>query len=345
MSTSEEPAWAPWWHAATTAGALLHAGRFAEADALVAEHYDRALAAGDDEARAVFAVLEPSAIADRGSRAPPPAGRGRRCSSTVSCSGPCSSAATWWPARWPDALSGDADTAAADLEALDDLELPAIRRDEADVGQARAWTAAAAGTSPALVTTSSRRSSPPRPAATSSARSPRCTPWPASAVRRTWSTDSRTWPLASTATSPPCGWRTQPRWWRATPQRSTPCRCGSTTWGPRCSRAEAAADAAVAHRRGGDRRAAAASARRAGDLATQAEDPVTPALQAVESRAALTPAERETALLAAGGRANKEIAEQLHLSPRTVENRLQRVYDKLGVGGRGELAGALAPTG
>jgi DNA-binding CsgD family transcriptional regulator len=109
--------------------------------------------------------------------------------------------------------------------------------------------------------------------------------------------------------------------------------------------AEAAADAAVAHRRAGDRRQAAAAARRASELAERAEDPLTPALQAVETRAVLTPAERETAVLAANGRANKEIAEQLHLSPRTVENRLQRVYDKLGVAGRGELADALTPGG
>jgi DNA-binding NarL/FixJ family response regulator len=90
---------------------------------------------------------------------------------------------------------------------------------------------------------------------------------------------------------------------------------------------------------------AAAAARRASELAARADDPVTPALHAVETRAILTPAERETAVLAANGRADKEIAEQLHLSPRTVENRLQRVYDNLGVTGRGELADALAPGG
>ena len=57
------------------------------------------------------------------------------------------------------------------------------------------------------------------------------------------------------------------------------------------------------------------------------------------------PARVETAVLAANGRANKEIAEQLHLSPRTVENRLQRVYDKLGISGRGELGEVLDTTG
>jgi DNA-binding CsgD family transcriptional regulator len=48
-------------------------------------------------------------------------------------------------------------------------------------------------------------------------------------------------------------------------------------------------------------------------------------------------------VLAAGGRSNTEIAEQLFLSRRTVENRLHRVYEKLGISGRDELAEALSP--
>ena len=42
-------------------------------------------------------------------------------------------------------------------------------------------------------------------------------------------------------------------------------------------------------------------------------------------------------------KAGKDIAEELFLSVRTVENRLQRVYDKLGVSSRAELALILAP--
>jgi DNA-binding NarL/FixJ family response regulator len=109
--------------------------------------------------------------------------------------------------------------------------------------------------------------------------------------------------------------------------------------------AEAAADAAVAHHRAGELREEAAAKRRAATLAERCEDPVTPALQAVDVRARLTPAERETASLAAGGRTNKEIARQLVLSSRTVENRLQRVYVKLGISGRVELTDALAADG
>jgi DNA-binding CsgD family transcriptional regulator len=39
--------------------------------------------------------------------------------------------------------------------------------------------------------------------------------------------------------------------------------------------------------------------------------------------------------------ASKEIAERLFLSSRTVDNHLMRVYAKLGVSGRTELASAL----
>ena len=65
---------------------------------------------------------------------------------------------------------------------------------------------------------------------------------------------------------------------------------------------------------------------------------MTPALRAMDVRAELTPAERETALLAATGRSSKDIAADLVLSVRTVENRLQRVYEKLGVSSRTELS-------
>ncbi|MGW0435441.1 LuxR C-terminal-related transcriptional regulator [Micromonospora sp. NPDC003197] len=55
----------------------------------------------------------------------------------------------------------------------------------------------------------------------------------------------------------------------------------------------------------------------------------------------LTERERQIARLAAGGLASRNIAEELYISTRTVENHLQRVYSKLGVTGRGELWSAL----
>jgi DNA-binding NarL/FixJ family response regulator len=57
----------------------------------------------------------------------------------------------------------------------------------------------------------------------------------------------------------------------------------------------------------------------------------------------LTAREAEVASLAAAGLANREIAEQLVVSLRTVENHLHRAFTKLGVTSRAELAVHLAP--
>lgn len=58
--------------------------------------------------------------------------------------------------------------------------------------------------------------------------------------------------------------------------------------------------------------------------------------------AALTPSEARVAELAAHGLSNREIAEVMFLSRKTVEVHLTRAYRKLGIGGRAELGGALA---
>jgi DNA-binding CsgD family transcriptional regulator len=67
--------------------------------------------------------------------------------------------------------------------------------------------------------------------------------------------------------------------------------------------------------------------------------PQTPALEVPQP--VLTGRERQIARLAAAGVPSKEIADQLYLSSRTVDNHLMRVYAKLGVTGRAELAAAL----
>jgi len=58
--------------------------------------------------------------------------------------------------------------------------------------------------------------------------------------------------------------------------------------------------------------------------------------------APLTPQEREIALLAASGLTNKQIAERLFLSPRTVGSHLHHVFPKLGITTRAALRDALA---
>ena len=53
--------------------------------------------------------------------------------------------------------------------------------------------------------------------------------------------------------------------------------------------------------------------------------------------AALTASERRVAALAAGGKTNREIAQGLFVTPKTVELHLSNVYRKLGIRSRREL--------
>ena len=55
----------------------------------------------------------------------------------------------------------------------------------------------------------------------------------------------------------------------------------------------------------------------------------------------LTETERRIATLVAAGRANKQIAAELHITVRTVESNLTRVYRKLGIRSRSQLAARL----
>ena len=58
-------------------------------------------------------------------------------------------------------------------------------------------------------------------------------------------------------------------------------------------------------------------------------------------RGPLTRREREIAALAATGVANREIAERLYLSVRTVHSHLHNAFTKLGITNRNDLAAAL----
>jgi DNA-binding NarL/FixJ family response regulator len=59
---------------------------------------------------------------------------------------------------------------------------------------------------------------------------------------------------------------------------------------------------------------------------------------------ALTASERRVARMAAAGLGNREIAQNLVVTIKTVENHLARVYTKLGIHSRTELAEALEPA-
>jgi DNA-binding CsgD family transcriptional regulator len=111
-------------------------------------------------------------------------------------------------------------------------------------------------------------------------------------------------------------------------------------------------------RRRNERAAAREALRQALDVASRTESAWLAGLVREELRAsgarprrertrgveALTPAERRIAELAAEGLSNREIAEALWVTRKTVEYHLSRTYAKLDVPSRGELASALGVT-
>lgn len=107
--------------------------------------------------------------------------------------------------------------------------------------------------------------------------------------------------------------------------------------------AEAHRSAANAYRRQGRGASASVAALRVDELLLRCGNPRSPALELpVLLGEELTGREREVALLAArDGRTSTEIADTLYLSVRTVDTHLHRVYRKLMIDGRHQLAEAL----
>lgn len=108
--------------------------------------------------------------------------------------------------------------------------------------------------------------------------------------------------------------------------------------------AEAAAAAARAHRAAARDARANASQERAAALAAACQGARTPGLGPRALASTLTAREREVAMLAAARASSREIAARLDLSVRTVDNYLGRVYAKLGVSSRSQLAALLRAT-
>ncbi|WP_431894993.1 LuxR C-terminal-related transcriptional regulator [Nonomuraea sp. bgisy101] len=105
--------------------------------------------------------------------------------------------------------------------------------------------------------------------------------------------------------------------------------------------AEAAATASLIHRAEGRLGSATASATRLNDLSAACERARTPGLSSPP--AILTRREYEVAGFASRGLSDREIAERLHLSVRTVHSHLYRIYRKLNIEHRSQLPGILAP--
>ncbi|MBS1691370.1 MAG: helix-turn-helix transcriptional regulator [Actinobacteria bacterium] len=104
------------------------------------------------------------------------------------------------------------------------------------------------------------------------------------------------------------------------------------------SAADAAAQAAVAFESGDDRRHAVEASAAANRLAALCGGIRTPALDLAAHPLPLTVREREIANLVAAGLSNREIADRLTVSVRTVEGHLYRACIKLDISDREELA-------
>jgi DNA-binding CsgD family transcriptional regulator/energy-coupling factor transporter ATP-binding protein EcfA2 len=104
--------------------------------------------------------------------------------------------------------------------------------------------------------------------------------------------------------------------------------------------ADAAAHAAREHERAGRRGKELESSTRAHWLASQHEIR-TPAVKAAARPLPITDREREIAMLVAGGLSNRQIADRLSVSVRTVDGHLYRTFAKLGIERRDQLVNLL----
>jgi len=244
-------------------------------------------------------------------------------------------------AAWALALAGRAEQAAETLAALDSLGLPPILVNEVDLLQARAWTAVAGGKLHSArdhldaAVELGRRVGDLVGAASALHGLARL----GQARRVTADLNAISDKVEGNFVAARCAHAT------ALAARSTSDLARVSAQfeglGAVLYAAEASAEAAVLLRRAGTSREAAAAELRASQLLGRCEGVITPAVQAISTRARLTPGELDASMQAAAGRSNKEIAAEMHYSVRTVETHLQRVYEKLGINGRRELADAL----
>jgi DNA-binding NarL/FixJ family response regulator len=110
------------------------------------------------------------------------------------------------------------------------------------------------------------------------------------------------------------------------------------------SAADASAQAAVAFEACDDRRRSVEAAAAAARLAAECGGLRTPALDLAAHPLPLTVREREIANLVAAGLSNKDIADRLVVSVRTIEGHLYRACIKLDISDREDLA-AMIRTG
>lgn len=111
------------------------------------------------------------------------------------------------------------------------------------------------------------------------------------------------------------------------------------------SAADAAAQAAVSFSERGLRGSALTAAARVHNFVGQCGTVDTPALAAFTAPLMFTERQREVISLAASGLSNRQIAQRLHLSTRTVEGHLHRAAARAGAGDRNQLSRILRGDG
>lgn len=339
-ATTQRLAWYPWWHDVSRCLALSAGGRLEEAEVLANMGYNQAIADRSPEAQTVFALLPALGAGERG-RVRTAAHRAREALEQAERLGrPVLVRFGHLYGALVFALSGREQDAKECLGALDLLGLPDVL-DSVDALQARAWTAAVTGdlrTARDHLTQAAERGGDigDLVGASAALHGLARLGYPGEVYEHLAAVAEHIeGPLSRARVRHTYGLV------RRDAAELEAVSMDFEAMGADLLAGEAAADAAVVRRRAGEVRAAAGDANRSAILAERCEFPATPAFQPVETRSKLTAPERETALLAARGLSNRDIADHLHLSIRTVENRLQRVYQKLGISRRTELADSL----
>ena len=341
--------WYPWFHLYHRAEALAHLGRFVEAEQLSVEQYEQGINEGSIEQQAWFGCQLASRVGEQGKMRTAIVRAREAAILFDQLDRPMSVRYCLAHLALAHALAGDGPRAAATLDELDALGVPEeIWVHSGEILQARAWTAAAHGDlaharafldKAATLGRSTGDLIGQAAALHGLARLGHATKVSAELNDLAPLIDGDLAPARAAHTRALATGNAQQLHTASTAFESM---------GAGLLAAEAAADEALLWRHRGDQRQEAAAKLRATGLAADSQDVHTPALQAIGERGKrdlLTRAERKAATLAAAGRTNREIAEELFLSVRTIESQLHSTYEKLGIIGRRQLPDALKSVG
>jgi DNA-binding CsgD family transcriptional regulator len=321
--------------------ALIYAGRLVEADELLAMAYGELMDHPAAEARGFVARWSAVLHLEQGR----PLSAFRRASQSYShfqqLGGSSLAPRGYMYAAHALAMTGRAEQAATTLAALDTLGVPILPIEGAELLRARAWAAAAAGDLPS--TRSHLEEATDLPEEIGHLVGSASALHDLARLGQARQVAGRVEDLAAqvdgdlVAARATYGTAVAARDGKALHEASEAFeRLGAILYA-----AEASVEAAAVSRRVGRTREAAADEHRAAQLLSHCEGAITPVVSTISARARLTPGELDAAVQAAAGRSNKQIAADGHISVRTVESHLQRVYEKLGISSRRDLANTL----